>query len=51
MSYFIIAASAGLTILAFIGLMNFGVFAQSGSMSTLQDSNVDYALNIVPGAA
>ena len=51
MSYFIIAASAGLTILAFIGLMNFGVFAQSGSMSTLQDSNVDYAVSIVPGAA
>ena len=39
MSYFIIATSAGLTLLAFIGLMNFGVFAQSGSMSTLQDIN------------
>lgn len=51
MSYFIIATSAGLTLLAFIGLMNFGVFAQSGSMSTLQDSNVDYAVSIVPGAA
>jgi plastocyanin len=51
MSYFIIATSAGLTLLAFIGLMNFDVFAQSGSMSTLQDSNVDYAVSIVPGAA
>ena len=51
MSYFIIATSAGLTLLALIGLMIFGVFAQSGSMSTLQDSDVDYAVSIVPGAA
>jgi len=52
MNYFIIATSEGLTLLlAFIGLMNFGVFAQSGSMSTLQNSNADYAVSIVPGAA
>jgi plastocyanin len=52
MNYFIFATSVGLTLLlAFIGLMNFGIFAQTGSMSTLQNSNADYAVSIVPGAA
>jgi plastocyanin len=52
MNYFISATSVGLTLLlAFIGLMNFGIFAQTGSMSTLQNSNADYAVSIVPGAA
>ncbi len=52
MNYFIIASPVGLTLLfTFIGLVNFGVFAQTGSMSTLQNSNADYAVSIVPGAA
>lgn len=53
MKYFIFAASAGWATIFFIflGIMNFGVFAQSGSMSTLQISNVDYAVSIIPGAA
>lgn len=52
MNYFIIATSVGLTLfLAFVGLENFGVFAQTGSMSTLQNNNADYAVSIVPGAA
>lgn len=52
MNYFIIATSAWLPLLlAFIGLMNFGVFAQTGSIATSQNSNADYAVSIVPGAA
>lgn len=52
MNYFIFATSVGLTLLlASIGLMDFDIFAQTGSMSTLQNSNADYAVSIVPGAA
>jgi plastocyanin len=52
MNYFIFAASVGLTLLfAFIGLMNFGIFAQTGSMFTLPSTNADYAVSIIPGAA
>ena len=52
MNYFILATSAGVTMfLVFLGIMNFGIFAQTGSMSTLQDTNADYAVSVVPGAA
>jgi plastocyanin len=52
MNYFIFATSVGLTLLlAFIGLMNFGIFAQTGSMFTLPSTNADYAVSIIPGAA
>jgi plastocyanin len=52
MNYYIFATLAGLTmLLTFTGLVNFGIFAQTGSMSTLQNSNADYAVSIVPGAA
>lgn len=52
MNYFIFATSVGLTLLlAFIGLMNFGIFAQTGSMSTTPNTNADYAVSIIPGAA
>ena len=37
--------------LAFFGIINFDTFAQTGSMSTLQNTNTDYAISIVPGAA
>lgn len=52
MNYFTIALSAGLTLfLPFFGIINFGIFAQPGSISTLQNTNPDYAVSIVPGAA
>jgi plastocyanin len=52
MNYFILATSVVLTLLvAIIGLANFAIFAQTGTMSTLQNSNADYAVSIVPGAA
>lgn len=37
--------------LILMAIPNFGVSAQTGSMSTLQNSNADYAVSIVPGAA
>ncbi|HSA72524.1 MAG TPA: plastocyanin/azurin family copper-binding protein [Nitrososphaeraceae archaeon] len=52
MNYFIFTTSASLTmLLTFTALVNFGILAQTGSMSTLQNSNADYAVSIVPGAA
>jgi len=52
MNYFTIALSAGLTLfLAFFGIINFSIFAQPGDISTLQNTNADYAVSIVPGAA
>lgn len=52
MNYFAIALSAGLTLfLAIFGIINFGIFAQPGGISTLQNTNADYAVSIVPGAA
>ena len=52
MNYFTIALSASLTLfLAFFGIINFGILAQPGGISTLQNTNADYAVSIVPGAA
>ena len=52
MNYFTIALSAGLTLfLPFFGIINFGIFAQTGGISTSQNTNADYAVSIVPGAA
>lgn len=52
MNYFTIALSAGLTLfLAFFGIINFGILAQPGGISPLQNTNADYAVSIVPGAA
>lgn len=52
MNYFTIVLSAGLTLfLAFFGIINFGIFAQPGAISTSQNTNADYAVVIVPGAA
>ena len=52
MNHFIIAVSVGLTLFfAYFGIINYDIFAQTGSMSTLQNINADYAVSIVPGAA
>lgn len=52
MNYFTIVLSAGLTLfLAFFGIINFGIFAQPGGISTSQNTNADYAVVIIPGAA
>ena len=52
MNYFTIALSASLTLfLAFFGIINFGILAQPGGISPLQNTDADYAVSIVPGAA
>jgi plastocyanin len=51
MKYFITSSVMLVLFLALAAVMNMDIFAQTGSMSTLQNSNADYAVSIVPGAA